>query len=202
MVTGTNPPNQLTAIAPYTFPTPPPPSPLPPNTTYTAGNSMLPGTYGNVVVSSGTNLVLTAGTYNINSITLNGNATITVTGPVVINVAGVGQTTAIDLTGGGSANCPTGTGSMCNTTGVPNNFQINYGGTGTVKLNGGSEAAVIVNAPNAPIIVNGNADVFGALIGKTIDGTGGMKFHYDRNTRFGPPNTGALTQLSFRDVMY
>jgi hypothetical protein len=212
MVTGTNPPNQLQQIQPYVFPTPPMPNPLPPDVSYppngqTMPNPLPPGTYGNISVSSGQTLTLMAGTYNINSITLNGNANVVVSGAVVVNVAGTGSAAnnPIDLTGNGKANCPGpggNSGSICNTTAIPNNLQINYGGSGTVKINGGSESALIVNAPNAPIVVNGNADVFGALIGNTITATGGMQFHYDKNTRFGPPNLGSYTELAFRELMY
>ncbi len=204
-----NPQNQLTQITPYTFPAPPMPNPLPPTTTYTAGSSMLPGTYGNVVVSSGTNLTLTTGTYNLNSLTLQGNATITVNGPVVINIAGVGQSTPVDLVGSGNANCPTngngngnGTGSNCNTTAIPNNLQINYGGSGTVKISGGTQASIIVNAPLANVMIKGGTDLYGAVVGYTIDDSGGVNFHYDRNTKFGPPNNGSYTELSFRELMY
>ncbi len=203
-----NPQNQLVQIQPYTFPPPPLPNPLPPNTTYTAGTSMLPGTYGNVVVSSGTNLVLTSGTYNVNSITLQGNATITVSGPVVINVAGVGQGTPIDLVGNGNGNCTTNGngnnsgGSNCNPSQIPNNLQINYGGTGTVKISGGTQASIIVNAPLANVMIKGGTDLYGAVIGYTIDDSGGVNFHYDRNTKFGPPNNGNYTELSMRELMY
>ena len=35
----------------YTFPIPPAPNPLPPNTAYAGGNSIVPGTYGNIISS-------------------------------------------------------------------------------------------------------------------------------------------------------
>jgi hypothetical protein len=53
------------------------------------GNTML---FGNVNVNAGDIIHLKAGVYNLNSVTLGGNAQIVVdTGPVVINVAGVGH---------------------------------------------------------------------------------------------------------------
>jgi len=188
-------PNTLTTIQPYTFTPPPPPNPAPPTTAYNvqkAGATILPGSYGNISVNAGGTLVLTAGTYNINTLTVNGNAQIVTTGPVVINVMGAGSATPVTINGGG----------LANTSGIANNFQINYSGTGTVQLGGGAQTYMIVNAPAANVKLKGGTDFYGAIIAATIDDSGGVNFHFDKNSKLGPPNPGNLTEISFRDVMY
>lgn len=188
-------PNTLTTIPPYTFTPPPPPSPAPPTTAYNvqkSGQTILPGSYGNISVNAGGTLVLTAGTYNINTLTVNGNAQIVTTGPVVINVMGAGSQTPVSITGNG----------LANTSGIANNFQINYSGTGTLQLGGGAQTYMIVNAPAANVQLKGGTDFYGAIIAATIDDSGGVNFHFDKNSKLGPANPGNLTEISFRDVMY
>jgi len=188
-------PNTLTTIQPYTFSAPPPPNPAPPTSAYNvskSGATILPGSYGNVSVNAGGTLVLTAGTYNINTLTVNGNAQIVTTGPVVINVMGAGSATPVSITGGG----------LANTSGIANNFQINYSGTGTIQLGGGAQTYMIVNAPAANVKLKGGTDFYGAIIAATIDDSGGVNFHFDKNSKLGPQNPGNFTEISFRDVMY
>src|SRR5713226_139240 len=189
--------NKLFAAGPYTMPVPPPPSPLPPTTPLSfghAGGALVPGTYGNVSASANGTLILAPGTYNINSITLTGNATLVISpaGAVVFNVAGQSNAAPVDFTGG----------SISNTSGIPNNFQINYAGTGSVSHSGGAGSYVTVNAPNAAVSLTGNSDLYGAVIGRTITDAGGTKFHFDRNTKLGPSSTGSYSEISYRDVAY
>jgi hypothetical protein len=182
---------------PVTYPTPPAPSPLPPTTNDTiqknsgcpagvsyctpnpgAGVTITPPTastvvtLGNVNVNGGAIMHLSAGVYVVNSLTLNGGSTIVVdSGPVVFKVAGVGQTTPLDLSGG----------AVTNPSYNPSNLQFIYGGTGTVKLTGNSATAATVLAPNAAAELNGTGDFYGALITKTVTGGGNSAIHYDRN---------------------
>ena len=188
----------ITALSqPVTFPTPPAPSPLPPTTnqaiqknagcpaavSYCVGN---PGlgvtitpptastvvTLGNVNVNGGATMHLSAGIYVVNSLSLNGGSTIVIdSGPVIFNVAGVGQTTPIDL-GGGAVSNPSYN---------PSNMQILYGGTGTVKLTGNSATSALLMAPNAAAQLNGTGDFYGSLIAKTVSGGGNAAIHFDRN---------------------
>jgi Tfp pilus assembly protein PilX len=126
---------------------------------------------GNVSVSSGGTLRLNAGTYVVNSMTLNGNATIEIgTGPVILQVAGQNQTVPIDFSGGG----------ITNPSLDPSNFQITYGGTGTVKLTGNTQSAALVYAPNATSLFTGGSDYYGAVITRQLSATGGVALHYDR----------------------
>ena len=180
---------------PVTFPTPPAPSPLPPTTTTdfkkntgcpagvsfcTAsanGATITPPTpstvvtMGNVDANGGAILHLSAGIYVVNSLALNGGATIVIdSGPVIFKVAGVGQTTPIDMSGGAVTN------SSYNAA----NMQIQYGGTGTIKLTGNSATAAVVMAPNAVAELKGTGDFYGALIANKVAAGGNAAIHYDR----------------------
>jgi hypothetical protein len=134
--------------------------------------AVVPGTYGNLTVSGGTSIHLSAGTYNLNSLVLSGGSPLVVdSGPVIINVAGSGKATAIDLSGG----------SVSNPSGIAANCQFLYDGTGAVKLSGGSASYAVVDAPNAAITFSGGSNWFGAVIGKTVNDSGGTAVHYDRS---------------------
>jgi filamentous hemagglutinin len=129
------------------------------------------GMYGNVNLSGGNTLNLSAGTYYMNSINVSGNSSVVVTsGPVIINVAGSGQGSPINMSGG----------TVLNATMISSNFQIQYAGTGSVTLSGGASSAGIVDTPNAPLNLSGNATWYGALIGSTITDSGGATICYDR----------------------
>lgn len=179
-----------------TYPTPPAPNPLPPTTATdfkkttgcpsgygsvcansTNGATITPAsassivTMGNVAVNAGAVLQLNAGIYVMNSLTMNGNSTIKInSGPVVIKVAGVGQTTPITITGQG----------LVNSTFRPSDLQFIYGGTGEVKLAGGDTTAGLFYAPNATANITGGADLYGAIVVKQLTEAGGAAIHYDR----------------------
>jgi hypothetical protein len=184
--------------SPYTPPVPPIPNPLPPqnNVTYT-DTTLAPGSYGNVTMKG--TVTLTGGTvgspyvYTINSLAFNGNATLVITGPVIINLAGQPNlTNVLDMTGG----------SFSNTTYVPNQFVINYGGTGDMTVTGGTDAYAVINAPNAAIKFRGGSDFYGEAIGKTIDDQGGTNFYWDTSLTSPPPNTNSFYAISMRELSY
>ncbi len=197
-VTGTNPPNAYVAVSPpLVLPTPPAPSPAPPtgNVVINKSTSMVPGTYADIKVSGGSTLTLSPGVYNLNSISLSGNSIVKISpqGQVTFNVAGSGVTNPVDFSGG----------SISNFTGVPNNFQVNYGGTGGVSVSGGAGSYLVVDAPNAAVKLTGGSDVFGAIVGKTIVDSGGTNFHVDFSARIGAvPPSGNYVLISFRHLAY
>lgn len=174
--------------APVVPPVPNPPNPPPPTNDQNISGScpsgmtgcanngtnnvtLVPGQYGNVNIGGSTTVNVNAGTYNINSLNVSSGSSIVVSsGPVVINVAGSGQGIPINLASGGIVN------SNLNSA----NFQVQYAGTGIINLAGGSQTAAVVDAPNAPIVFNGNATWYGAVIGSTIDDSGGAPVCYDR----------------------
>ena len=62
-------------------------------------------TLGNLSVSGGATIHVTAGSYAWNSINLSGGATLVVdSGPAVINVVGTGQATPLNFSGGSVSN--------------------------------------------------------------------------------------------------
>ena len=173
------------------YQTPAAPNPLPPTdaasftkssgcndvtgcTIASPGVLLAPGYYGNISLSGGATLHLAAGTYDINSIGLSGNSTLVIdSGPVILNVAGQSVTTPIDFSGGAVTNAAMD----------PSKFQIQYAGTGTVKLTGGAQTSALVYAPNANVLFTGGTDWYGAVIAGTLDDSGGTAIHYDRHLK-------------------
>jgi len=159
-----------------------------PTTAYDGnGQTLLNGaSVGNVTVNAGSTLTLGApgvtSVININSIKINGNATVVILGRVVLNVVGSGETTPIDFTGGSvsNQNAIDPVTHLPVWTYDPSTFQVEYAGSGAVKLNGGAHMVGMVYAPNAATSLNGGGDFYGSVVGSTIDDTGGAKIHYDR----------------------
>jgi hypothetical protein len=128
--------------------------------------------------------------YNFNSIKLEGGATvgISATSPiqgVLVDVVGKDNTGAvltapnlpIDFVGGTFA-APTCAGTCSNFD--ASMLQFIYSGTTEIDLTGNSGAAATFYAPHAPIIFSGTADLYGSVLGKTIDNVGNANIHYDR----------------------
>jgi hypothetical protein len=171
---------------PVTYPTPDVPSP-PPTGNFAvpkngAGNNIVkaPGSYGNIDLKG--TLHLTAGTYNINSLTMGAGASLVIdSGPVVLNIAG--YATAGDAASGLMA-IPfdlTGGSLITNANLDPSMFQITYAGTGEIKMAGGSKSAGLLYAPNATVKNNSaNAEWFGAVIARKVTDAGHATIHYDR----------------------
>ncbi len=159
----------------------------------------------NLVINGSGTLVLNPGTYNVNCITLTGGGNISIVAPsgssggVMLNVAGSGCSTPIDLSGG----------TFANNTGVAANFLMNYAGSGTVSVSGGAGAYMAVYAPSASVNISGGTAIWGALVGAKITDTGGASMHYDANlgSHGVPISAGGGTTLpaykiAFRELMY
>lgn len=182
----------------YFPPVPPLPNPLPPQSNVTYRNTTLgPGAYGNVTLQG--SVALNGGTagnpavYTMNSLAFNGNANVTINGPIIINLAGVGQTTVLSMTGG----------SFSNNTYVPSNFQINYGGSGSMTIAGGTAAYAVINAPNAAISFHGGSNFYGSAVGATIDDQGGTGLYWDTSLHTPPPaNSNNFYEISQRELSY
>jgi Tfp pilus assembly protein PilX len=174
--------------------------------------TLSPGTYGNISLSGGTTLTLQGGTaaspaiFNINSLSVQGNSTIVVTGPVILNFAGnnIGNNAVIDFTGG----------SLTNTTNIPSNLVINYGGSGTfntatvpatanptIVINGGGGVFASINAPNSNLKFTGGGNFYGAAVAETIDDQGGTNFYWDTSLN-NTPNTSPYVEVSMRELAY
>lgn len=189
------------------FPTPPDPSPMPPTsavgftqnggcpagvsgcTASANGATLDPSaaggtlTLGNVTTNGSSVVHLKAGTYVVNSITMNGNSKIVIdSAPVIFQVAGAGQATPITITGQG----------LVNTSFRPQDLQFIYGGTGSIKLAGGDQTAALFYAPRASAQISGGADLYGAIVVNQLTETGGAAIHYDRRL-----STTAITAGNF-----
>jgi Tfp pilus assembly protein PilX len=136
-----------------------------------------PGLYGDITIKG--TVHLSQGYYNINSLTENGGGKLIIdSGPVIVYIAGGPQppgtpvATPIDLTGGG----------LINNTGFnAASFQLQYGGSGTVKVAGGANAVGVVYAPNATLNMTGGSNWYGAVICQTMSDMGGTTVNYDQN---------------------
>ena len=74
-----------------------------------------------------------------------------------------------------------------------------------VHLAGNGVLKSVVYAPNGDVVINGNGDVQGALVGRTVTFTGNAAFHYDEslaneggNTPFGVSRWRELTTAEER----
>jgi hypothetical protein len=136
------------------------------------------GFYGDINLAGNDVVSFPPGTYNINSISITGNASIQIVpdpvtglyGPVIINVTGNNNATPITLTGNGFSN-PTYDSTM---------MQFNYAGSGTIKVAGNGASAAVVYAPGAAVSFKGNGAFYGAVIGNTVSDVGNGAIHYDR----------------------
>ncbi len=185
---------------------PPTPNPAPPtrgcNTyCYNSSQSLPAGSYGNVNITGGATITLSGGTasapaiYTMNSISLAGgsNLVIAAGSHVVLDIAGLPNVQVpVDFTGG----------TFTNNTMLPGDFVINYGGTGTIKLNGGSAAYAVVNAPLANIILSGGSNFYGQAIGATISDTGGTNIYYDTSLLMPTVNNHAFFEIALRELSY
>jgi hypothetical protein len=160
--------------------------------------NIAPGTYGNLDLRAGVNAHFSAGTYVVNSIQLNGNATLHIdSGPVILNIAGCNSISG--------SNCATylgiagdfSGGSISNASLNPTNFQILYAGTGEIRMRGGAAASALVYAPNATVDLSGGGSFYGAIIGYSVEVSGGATLHYDRNLQNGLYTIGNFALASF-----
>jgi hypothetical protein len=203
---------------PVTLPTPPDPNPPTSNITFNSGgcpagppwapfctasaggSTISPPTASTVIQMGNVNLNgaavvhLKAGIYELNSLTLSGNAKIIVdTGPVIIKIKGQGVTTPLDLAGGGVSNP-----SM-----DPQKLQFIYGGTGNIKITGGTDTAALVYAPNASgAFAGASTNFYGAVVTKYVTSMGGFSLFYDRRLQNmvmtgGPPMMTSFTWKTF-----
>ena len=171
------------------FPTPAAPNPMPPTNNITVNNSLncaslagctpgspsgfafAPGSYGNINMSGGSIVHLSAGIYSVNRLSLSGGSTLVIdSGPVVFNMGGQGGGTVVDFSGG----------ALTNASLDPGRFQIQYAGTASIRLSGGTTSAGMVYAPNSPIQLSGGTHWYGAIVASTFNASGGMRVHNDR----------------------
>lgn len=195
---------------PLSYPNPAAPSPTPPTTSQTiqagscsnipAGCTQVSGyvvlspnyQYGNLSIQSGSTVVhLSAGTYNINSLSVGGSATVVLDSyPVIVNIAGAGltgTTPAVSLSGGTTINAG----------GIPANFQIVYGGSQPIVLSGGPQCYGVVYAPNSPISMSGTSTWSGAIVAGTFTDNGHPAVNYDVSLANSLQKVGPYVPIGF-----
>lgn len=153
------------------------------DTSINSAASLTPGCYKDVVTKD--KVTLTAGTYIMSSFTMSSaGAELHVgSGPITIYIAcNDSTTTGIDMTGNGVTNPGFVSTSLI--------FMVAPSCT-NIKVTGGSDASYAVYAPDTNVTITGNSDLYGAIVGKTIDATGGANIHYDKALKTAPG--GAFT---------
>lgn len=117
------------------------------------------------------NLTLAPGTYYFDSIDMESDSSLTITGPTTIYVRG-------DIAVAGAA--------IVGTTMIPPDLTINSLGT-SVKINGTVAFYGQVLAPRADVEIGGTADWYGAVIARTVKMYGDFNFHVDESAPYSKP---------------
>jgi hypothetical protein len=136
-----------------------------------SGNNVVSLNAKQARLPDGTIISTNGGSFVASSISIAGNAKISVDpsyGPVNVYVQGAGSNAGISLTGN-------------SVTGIvkPADFRIWYAGNGPTKIAGNGSFRGVIYAPNSDFSQTGNGTLFGAIIANSIDFGGNAVFHYD-----------------------
>jgi hypothetical protein len=151
-----------------------------------ADGTVLPANtcYGDV--SSKNTLVLQTGTYIMKTFSTTAGGVLSVpstAGNITIYISCSGSSTVgIDMKGNAVSNP-----SLISTKVI---FMVAPTCT-SISITGGADASYAVYAPDTDVKITGNSDLYGAIVGKSIDATGGAKIHYDKALKTAPG--GAFT---------
>ena len=118
-------------------------------------------------LGAGANYDLAAGTYYFRNMKLVGGSSLNILGKTSIYLTG-----DLDRHGGAAIN---------NNTQNANNLSILMTGPGKATINSHNAFYGFIYAPNTDVTVNGTADFFGAIVGKTLKLTGDAVGHYDES---------------------
>lgn len=159
------------------------------------------------------------------NLTLDGRQTLTILGDVTLVLTGGSGTRAIDVTGNAGILIPDGSSltvyvegnaliagnGLGNSNVHPATAQI-YGTNTSVagqsiQIAGNGALKAALYAPNAHVKINGNGDVMGAIVARSIDLAGNADFHYDESLEnldadmpFGTDRWRELTTPALRDT--
>lgn len=158
---------------------------------YSSGAGITGGSYnagtGRLEGRAGESIVLADGNYCFSSIDLSEGSSINVSGPVAVQLDGRSRFAR---------------GGLANTTGRADNLRIfttfSHPTDATV-LSGGPRAYASVYAPQSRIEFMGGDDFFGAVVGKSVVSTGGMRFHYDR--KLNDDEDGSVQMVLWKDAL-
>jgi hypothetical protein len=129
-----------------------------------------------------------------NSLEANGSASLALGSAVVatMQVTGAGLSSSdpvVDFAG-----------SFSTTTFDPSRLQIQYAGTGLIKLRGNNELAATVYAPNGEVDMASSYAVYGSILSRRFTNSGGATVHYDRAlaTKFKTLGSYVMTSFSWK----
>lgn len=131
------------------------------------------------------NWQLLGGTYNINAIGNGANSTISIgtsaggVSNVVVNLAG--RASAASTTQDMANPFDTNGQAVVNSSMDPSKFQVLYAGSQTIDMTGGSNACMMLYAPNASVVTHGNSDIWGSILAAQVTSSGTPRFIYDRH---------------------
>jgi hypothetical protein len=131
----------------------------------------------------GTNIATLAnGTYCFHNITMTNSAQLRVNGPVVIKLTGTFSASGATV--------------VSNTTTIPANLLIlsSFSGSNGVTLSNGTNAQLVIYAPNTSVTITGAAPLFGTVVGKTVTVSNGGIIHYDTQLKTIWPQLWSLIQ--------
>lgn len=132
------------------------------------GHDPFGGSHWDFVVTGNDNLTINGGDYYFTSASVDGRATVTITGPTTFYIDGPAV-----FTGDG----------LVNTSQDPADLVIySVGSTLTLTGTGGFYGAVI--APSADIILEGTGEYFGTILGRTLDADGTADIHVEESLVF------------------
>lgn len=131
------------------------------------GNDLISPVDGgrNFLLDAGKTYTMPQGEYYLNDFTLTGNSTLNFEGPTTIYLTGT-----LDTAGG----------YLFNHTAVPNNVRIFMTGS-TARLTSKVDFYGVVFAPNTAVTLDGSADWYGSVVGRTLTATGSGDVHYDED---------------------
>jgi len=182
-------------------------------------------TDGTVIASIGATLGTAGQTtrWRCPGLVLRANQTLTILGDVTLILTGT-SSSVLDVTGNASIIVPAASSlsvyaegdikiagnGLSNANTRPVSVRIWGTNTGTfgqsIQVAGNGALKSVIYAPNAAISINGNGDIMGAVVGKTITLTGNADFHYDEslatygdNTPFGVTRWHEITTATERD---
>jgi Tfp pilus assembly protein PilX len=181
-----------------------------------AAEVVVPGELSSLSSGSSINLagsnsqVLDSGSYVMPSISVSGNAQLTLNGDVDIYLTG---SSSLDVSGSGrliingtaniyidgTANI-TGAG-IVNSNQSPGNF-ILYGSpsSDSIQISGSGSMYAGIYAPNADVSITGNSGLYGAVVGDTVTLTGSSKIHYDEAFSDSGSGSGDYVSRNWQEI--
>lgn len=164
---------------------------------------------GTLSVATNGSQTLSAGDYKYSSISLNNNASLTISGEVRLYLTGsnsltTGNNINLNISSGASLQVyvdgvltVTNNVNLNSTGDMPKNLQIysTYTGASGISINNNGVLAAAIYAPNTDIYVDNNNDFYGSLIGKTVNVNNNSAIHYDEalNSLVVPVGTTGVT---------